>query len=516
MRCKILVTSALSLLLVGATCVPLLDLDPDPVAPTGTTLSVSVMKPDADREVPMGTEIGIEWAVANLTGSEAIVTILARSRNADLPETILAGGVRLSGTGGTETFTWYTGGNDPDDSADDFEGGDYSVVVRVEADGLTKETSAPGRITINTPPSFEFTEPEENAELIEQVDPNDPNSDPGPASITIAWDAFDPDGDGKVEISVDPDSDASAHDSGNETVIDADRVLPEKSGFGSLDWEGTDSEGVQVDPGTYYVFAVLTDEMNEEQVVSSTVQLTVPEWPEEYGLAITDPNEDTTFLTTDAGGLTIKFTLDEADDVLIDLEVDTDDDHKNGNEILILSQRLIEADTHESSFVWNGKDTDDNDVADGIHRILLVVSRETGAPQLVEADHLVFRRSEENQPLIALLEPSTDETVEAGADVVIKWRDEDPDETSKIRLWLDDDDIANEVPEEGKAPFEILPEPRGADDDGVQDQFRYHVPDTLDFGRYYVRAHIDRDDAGGVDHTSEAAGQIVLEDPDAD
>ena len=134
MRYKNLVVMALSLLMVGGSCLPLFSLDPDPGVPTGHTLSVAVTKPDADRVVSLGTPVEIEWSAANLTGSEAVATVLVRWReDASLPEYILKRG----GLGDPNM------GNPVDWDTSDFPGGLYDVLVRVEVDGRTKQASAP-------------------------------------------------------------------------------------------------------------------------------------------------------------------------------------------------------------------------------------------------------------------------------------------------------------------------------------------------------------------------------------
>ncbi len=506
MKVAALVALALSAVLVGATCVPLIDLDAGNRVDPTSKLAVSAMKPAVSRAVPSGAQIEIEWTAVNLTGDDAVGTVIVRSRK-DFSDTILEGGLRLPESGGSRIVTWDTTG---------FEGGEYSILVRVEAGTRTAEDSAPGRITINTPPSLEFTEPTEDVVLgAPQPDPNDPNQTIESDSVTIRWTSFDPDGDGNASISVDPDLD---HESGNETVI-KEVAIPAEAGFDSMAWDGTDVEGQRVDPDTYHVFASISDGLNEARFVDGLATITVPAEPNEpnepnYTLAITEPAEDTEFLRgTDP--LKITFTLDEPNSVLVDIEVDPDDNHRNGNERTILSQRLVDPNTHEDSFEWGGLDSDDKPIVDGIYRLLLIVNRGSSVPQIVESDALVFRRGLEGQPLITLLEPATDKTVKAGDFVFIKWRDEDPDESASIRLFLDDDDTPLEQIETGDPEIEILPDPREAAGDGVLDTFNYRVESSLAPGRYYIFAYIDRDDAEPIDDFAIAGGQIVIEDPNA-
>jgi flagellar hook assembly protein FlgD len=520
MRYGILVALAVSWLLVGATCFPLIDLDQEQDVVSGTTLAVAVIKPSADREVPQVSTVEIEWTAANLTGSEAVVTILVRGGE-HFEETILEGGLRLSEVGSSGTVTWDT---------KDFEGGVYRVVARIEAGGDTEEATAPGRITINASPTFDFTEPTADADLVEQPDPNDPNAPPEPASITIRWTAFDPDGDATAEIRLDPiDPNAPNevdHESGDEITI-ADVTISRTEGFESLEWDGTDASGERVEAGHYYLLAVVSDDLNGERIVEACrrdedgeqgesqcdlLQIFVPE---EIELAITEPEEDETLLVSDPNDVvTIRFTLDEDDDVLIDLKVDTDENHRNGNETTILAQRLIEEGTNEGSFDWDGDDSAGDPVADGIYRIILVVNRGSGTPEIVEADGLVFRRSEEEQPLIALLEPDGEQTIERGTYVMVRWRDDDPSESATIRLTLDDDEFPNEETETEDPEIEILAD-RDADGDGVQDTFQYQLPADLAPDRYFIFAYIDRDDEAPFDNISVAGGHIIIENPEA-
>lgn len=510
MRYGILIAVALIWALVGATCLPLVDLTARQDFGPETTLGISITQPSSDREVPKGAVVEIEWTAANLTGSEAIATILVRARS-DFAETILAGGLRLEESPGARTLDWDT---------TDFEGGEYSIAARIAAGGLTNEASAAGRITINSPPSFEFTAPTEDTELpaeeeeAEEETTEDANAptveEEDTSAVNIRWTAFDPDGSATAQIGIDPDGD---HQNGNETVI-AERDLPTTSQPASLAWDGTNNNGDIVDPGIYNLYAIVSDGVNEDLIVDGLARITVPTRPEPIETAITEPSEDTDFLTTD-DLLTIEYTLDENDDVLIDLEIDTDDNHRNGNEVAILLQRLIEAGTTDDLFDWDGTDSDGVDVDDGIYRILLVINRGTaGAAPIVASDALVFRRSEQEKPLIALLGPNTDQTIETGTDVVIRWRDDDPSESATIRLTIDDDDTPGGfVPDPTER--EVLAD-RDASGDGVLDTFRlpYRELRDLEPGRYYVFAYIDRDGVDPVDHVSIAGGLLVIEDPE--
>lgn len=736
MRYGIILALALTWLVAGATCFPLVNLDPESGAEPGATLAVSVMKPAEDRDVPQGAVIEIEWTAANLTGFDAIATILVRARE-DSSETILEGGLRLPEAGGSRSLEWDTS---------TFQGGAYSIVARVEAGSRTEEASAPARITINTPPSFDFIEPTERTEL--KLDPEDFYLGSSTPTAAIRWEAFDANGDGTAQIGVDPfdpnDPDDWDRESGDEITI-AEVAISRTEGLDSLEWDGTDEDGQPVEAGEYNFYAVVGDSMNKSRIVKGSARIVVPEEPNEpelvgqvaigrveslveqpplkspdseepncfwgwdelsehkdpngpivaddwaagddrpvceirwwgsyrrsdddqppeellkgFHIAIwtgtpEDPNDpngfahpdrliwewsldpnDNRFAETHVGcdyyegimassdacfqysyvipksnwfpqlleegvywisisarytddtsehrwgwtttrqprnavringfdpkgppglgaryssgevihpvdsddswglafelsvaelpeeveflpsddALTIWFTLDEQDEeMLVDIEGDVDDNHNNGNEVPILLRHLIEKETSDDSFEWDGTDTTGADISDGIYRMVVVVNRGVGSPTTIAADHLVFRRSKQDQPLIALLQPNDEQTISIGTDVRIEWRDDDPNESATIRLTLDDDEFPAEDTETDNDEIEILADWPAADD-GVQDTFilRYRELKDLEVGRYHVFAYIDSDDTAPADNVSIAGGELVIEDPEA-
>lgn len=487
--------------LLGATCDgPLIDLDantPSDEVKPGPQLGAAVIMPAVDREVPVGTLIEVEWTLGNLTGDSAIATVLVRKID-ELAETILSGGILVDGSGTTQSVFWDT---------TDFPVGEYVAIVRVTVGDRDIDARSTGNITLNAAPELDFIEPRQDVTL-EAGEPADPNG-PDPTRTTITWRGFDADGDGMAMVGVDPDLN---HDNGNEIILDESTLTP-NADLDRFVWDGTEND-TRVDAGFYNVFAILTDAVNERVVVEGLGRIRVlpePNTPDAIELAITEPAEDTEFLTRN-DPLKIEYTLDEEDDVLVDIKVDTDDDHQNGNETTILSQRLVESGTTAGEFDWNGQDVDGMSVGNGIFRVFLALSRESGMPQVVEAPGLVFRRNIENLPLIELLNPLGDRTVEGGDFVMISWRDDDPQSEAEIRITIDDDDMPNQVVETDDAEIEVLVN-RSASGDGVQDTFQYQVPASLPPGRYSVFAYIDRDGTAPFDQIGIAAGKIVIEDP---
>jgi hypothetical protein len=338
-------------------------------------------------------------------------------------------------------------------------------------------------------------------------DPNAPDEVP---TVTIRWTGFDLEGTANLEIFADPDAD---HESGNELSL-VQAVLAAAAEIDTFEWDGGNADASEDEDATYTLFATVDDGVNPAQTIEGLARITVPlDSTMTFTLEFQAPDEDIEFLADD-DPLAIEFTLDEKDDVLIDLGIDTDDDHTNGNEQLILFQRLIEKDTNEESFDWDGTDRHGDAVDDAIYRVYIVVNRGSGTPQTLNADGLVLRRAETDTPLIAMLEPASDRTKDAGDFETLKWRDDDPAESATVRLTLDDDEFPDEAVETDEDEIEILAD-RQAKGDGVQDTFAFQVPSDLGPGTYYIFAYIDEDGAAPYDHVSTAAGQIIIEDPDA-
>lgn len=499
MRYSIVVTAALCAMLMGADCLPLFVLNNDiEDIDRGDTLGITVQAPSRTRVVPSGSKIDVQWVVGNVAGGDAIVDVLARSRE-DFTETIIEGGIRVTQSGQVRTTIWDT---------KDFPRGEYGLRVKARAGDQESEADASGAITIDEAPSFVFTEPFEDTELADL----DPNDDSDALEIVIRFSAGDPEGAATARIGIDP---GPVHTSGNEIFI-AEVSLAVDETLESVTWDGTDLTGANVDPGTYNLFAIVEDGVNEDLIVDGLARVIVPVLPVEPNEsmlenALPDPNRDLELLEAD-DEIRISFTLNQDEEVLIDLAVDQDENHTNANEIRILRERLIDPNTTKDVFDWNGDDADGDRVPDGIYQIIMFINTGAGAPTTVENDALIFVRSEEDQALISLLQPATDQERQPGAFLLIQWRDEDPSEEAKIRLTIDDDDIPAEMIETGEAEREILAD-READGDGVLDSFQFQVPADLAPGRYTIFAYIDRDDMDPPDMISTAAGQLDIPDP---
>lgn len=494
-RISILAAINMGLIAMGPTCLPLTS-STDNVPGGETTLGVSIQRPAESGQVPQGAEVTVEWSAVNTTGQAATARLYVESRT-DLNMIVLLEGEPITGTRRL-TSTWDT----TDAPADS-----YRLIAEISTVARTESARLVGEITVNAPPKFEFVEPTGNSVLGED------------AGLEITYSGFDPDGGGRVTIGLDPDED---HQNGDELFIE-EESLPASETEQSFTWEGETTSGEAVDPGTYNLFAVVTDDFNPDFFVDAGVTITVQE-PDpgsgtepEVTLGIREPSEDTNFVQG-SEALEIEFTVNEEEDVLIDLKIDTDDNHANGNEITILSQRLVEGGTESDTFSWDGTDSGGDPVPAGIYRLFIVANTGGAQPEIEEGEALIFRRETEGQPLIALLAPATIITVEIGQYVTIQWRDELPEEGEQeflIRLTLDDDPRPNEGEPgsaEDMAELELVADLESEPDGDQYDRYFWQVPASLEPGTYYVFAYIGPSDQE-LSHISVSPGRLILDDP---
>lgn len=592
MRFRLILAAGLGVLLGGGTCLPLLDTVTRDL-PTGTVLATSVNTPSSTRTVPRGTEIEIEWALSNLTGQNAVVTILVEKRSG-VERTTLAV-IDIQATTALQTLTWDTSS---------FSSGDYAVVARAVAGAQTSESGSIGRIIVNEPTTFAFTAPTVDAVLASG------------GTLTLAWTGGDADGDGNLSIFLDPDTD---HASGNEVEILRGRALPVEVTAESFEWDGTGTDGTGVPSGTYGIFARLDDSVNTPLTVEGLAQVTTPNAPptititepsesvsidagESFtvkwvvqdaedtpfvtilydddlvddditdetpakliverqqdtdgtgefvwdttgvasgtysiharvddgtndlvflpglfsitianappAVAFTAPADDTDFLNSDTD-IEIVFTVEDADDVFLDLKIDPDADHANGNEIAIMLQRLIKPGSTDQTFAWDGSSPTGDIIGSGMYALFSVANDGVSERVITAAGGLILRRADANKVLIGLLQPAEPVTVDPGDFVTIVWRDNDPTGTALIRLTIDDDQFVDEAGETGAAQIVILNNRLAGDpdDNELLNQFDWQVP-SLAPDTYYVFANISSGVAN--EHTSRAGGVIIVRDP---
>ena len=527
MKTGVLVIVSLLAMQANTSCFPLFELNPtqDYTVDTSKTMGISLLKPASDRTVKKGETVAVEWTASNVGDDAAIATVYVRSSNGE--ETVLEGGIRVSASAGTQSYVW-----DTDSDTASFSG-EYTILVRMEAGGETVEDEAPGTITISSSPVFAFTGPTTSQVLLpgDPNDPDDPNSPLTSAKIEISWEGYDLDGDGKAVLYIDPDrhDDDPEHDSGNEVEI-YETTLAKTNGEDSLQWYGTDSGNNTVDADTYTLYAVVSDDVYDEELIvarfgNSTIRLTVPDTTTKVEF---DEDEDASLVIGDR--LRINYTLNENSNVYLYFQVDPDNDSTNGNEVTIRSRTLVERGTRNGAFYWRGKAADGTAVGfdgTGLFKVYMIIDRGVTGTQTVTCENNVFLRDDADQPVISLVAPASDETLTGGVggSVLIRWLDDVPnDGTAKIRLVIDDDDTPNENVEsdDGDPDTESAEQelPSAGFDDleagggGLQATYRYYVSDDLAPGRYWIFAYIDRDGVAPYDDIAIAAGQIVIEDPD--
>lgn len=368
---KIWIVPALLAPLMGATCLaPSTDI-PDRITAASTTLDMTVSKPASDRTVAQGTVVKIEILPVNRTGAPGTASVAVENRTT-LDESVLADNIDVSGVGSPITVTWDTA---------DYPAAEYTVRATIEADGKSRTSSAVGKVRIDGPPTLVFTAPALDTTL----------PDSGDGTITIAWRVKDDGGGGTVRIGIDTDLD---HGSGNEIFIDQ-QTLTNGEKTQSLDWPGDDSTQTRVAEGTYNLFALVEDNINSLVTVDGLARVIVPAKvtpPDTTKLSIIAPSVPTEFVFNQPI-FPIEFGVNQTNDVLLDIKIDSDDNHTNGNEITILSQRFIRANTEKDTFNWDGKDTSGAFVPDGIYTPLLVVSTGSGTPQTVAGTKSITRRT---------------------------------------------------------------------------------------------------------------------------
>jgi flagellar hook assembly protein FlgD len=497
MRIKLAVLTGFLLAGLGATCAPLID-NTVRTPETGTVLSIVLSDPSVDANIAAGATVKINWAVGNVSGDAATVKLLAESR-VDLSRTTLIDGVHVAGTGGPGEFDWNTTGFV----------GQYSIIGQVAAGDRSVEKTAAGKVTVYPPMTFAFTAPTSNVDFKLGQTPAQ--------TVTVSWTGSGLNATAGVGLDVDQNHGGAATDPNdlarNEIFI-ARADLTTTPASGTFSFTGNDKDGNSVPPGTYYLFAIAADGVNTDLAVDANVTVIVrtadPNEPATSFL-VTKPATDQSFIDANSP-VTLEYKVKQAASVLIDLKMDTDDNHTNGNERTIDAQRLVDPNSPDISIQWVGLDATGAAVPDGIYRVFGVMNTGSGTPTTADAAGLVFRRSRADQPLIGLLQPATTTSVDLGSFVSIQWRDDDPNTGATIRLTVDDDPNPAEAVETGNAEVEIL-SGRAASGDAVQDTFAWQVPSSFVPGTYYVFAYIDHDGTPPADNVSVAPGRIVVKDP---
>ena len=173
MRTGLVVVAGLVCLIVGGTCLPLVDNTVRTPA-QGTVLSMALTVQGIDANTPdISVSAGhlgqISWEAGNLTGESATVTVLVESRT-DLTRTTLVSDITIAGTGGSGEVTWNTTG---------FSSGPYAVYGQIQTASRFVEKRATGLIGVTPAVVSAFTAPAADAALACRQTPLQ--------SVTISW-----------------------------------------------------------------------------------------------------------------------------------------------------------------------------------------------------------------------------------------------------------------------------------------------------------------------------------------
>lgn len=343
-------------------------------------LAVTPGSPTVTRSVPAGTILEITWSTFNDIGAAATVNVVVEGRPS-LDRTVLVSGINVPAGSQSNSFDWDTTG---------FAAEEYLIRLQlVQNAAVTEEVTTTGRITLDGVPTLEFTEPT----IASQLEPDE--------FLTISYTAFDAEATATGTVELDPDMDPT---SGNEIVIatvefETGSTPPDEPAVVSIDFGGTDDAGTAIDPGLYNLLARLSDELNGEQFAEglATIEILEAEEVEEIETGFLMPDEDVEFETDGSIGaqppLMFELGFDETEDVLLDIRIDTDDTHNNGNEITILSQEVIDPDDEVFMFDWDGTDSTGADLGNGIYRPFILASGATGVPTPQPGPGLIFLRT---------------------------------------------------------------------------------------------------------------------------
>lgn len=222
---------------------------------------ISVAEPNANQNISAGVAGTVRWAdIAQTAGT--VVNVTAQKRNA-VNEDIGAPIVLVTNKdaladGVDDQFSWDPVG---------VRVGQYTVIAVISApDGQTATDESTGKfnVTTNLPvPSLTFTNP--GAADVNFVAPGPLNitwTDNGNAATTA-----------KLRLGLDLDFN---HQEGDEIILASNQNLSADGNNGTFAFVGKDENGVAVPAGSYNVFVILDDTINEVVTTRATGKLVVP------------------------------------------------------------------------------------------------------------------------------------------------------------------------------------------------------------------------------------------------
>jgi len=223
--------------------------------------AISAAAPNTDLNISAGVAGAIRWAdIAQTPGT--VVNVTAQKRNA-VDEDVGAAIVLVTNKdaladGADDQFSWDPVG---------VRVGSYTIIATISApDGQTATAESNGQFTVTTTltvPSVTFTNP--GAADVNFVAP-------GPLNIT--WtDNGNTATTAKLRLGLDLDFN---HQEGDEIILASDQDLSADGNNGTFAFTGVDSNGVAVPAGSYNVFVILDDSINEVVTTRATGKLVVP------------------------------------------------------------------------------------------------------------------------------------------------------------------------------------------------------------------------------------------------
>ncbi|HUW83813.1 MAG TPA: hypothetical protein VMZ31_13575 [Phycisphaerae bacterium] len=364
--------------------------------------------------------------------------------------------------------------------------------------------------------------------------------------IEITWQDDTPAAGAKVALYYDDDPNPMEAADPNETRITLASGLPgnpDGTDYDDFEWDlrPEDLTEPAVPAGEYWIFGYIgksdvpeppSTDIDGYSVAAGKVtvgntppqlEFTTPGDTDET-LIIDDPNDPN---STD---LTIKWNSRDADDpITIELFIDLDGNHDNGNERPI-NTATINADVGPESDEeeWNNPsdgvvDASGAAVPPGEYTLFALVDDGINDPVVVEAEgKIIIQSGPGSQPQITMVEPLVDVSPTVGSPILLSWQDDNTVAGTKIQLRYDDDPIPDQGTETGDNEVNI-DALRDANPDGSADQFSWSWhPDpsvnpanillpAVPEGEYYVFGYI-----GGADPVNSpssidvAAGRILV------
>lgn len=223
--------------------------------------AISAAAPNSDLNISAGVPGAVRWAdIAQISGT--VVNVTAQKRNA-VDEDIGAPIVLVTNKdaladGADDQVSWDPVG---------VRVGQYTIIATISApDGQTATDESTGQFNVTTTlavPTLTFTNP--GAADVNFVAP-------GPLNIT--WtDNGNTATTAKLRLGLDLDFN---HQEGDEIILASNQDLSTDGNNGTFAFTGVNSDGVAVPAGSYNVFVILDDTINEVVTVRATGKLVVP------------------------------------------------------------------------------------------------------------------------------------------------------------------------------------------------------------------------------------------------